>query len=357
MGSFDCYCAICGGSLTGAGAGSADPRALAQRRRRVERKRQALLAGEEPPPDSDSEASGDETEEDFDALEEEYSYDPELVSEEGLEWLEVVRGLGIDEKTNKAFLSGEGHYMEQGCIYVPVGDDEDFTKFSGYNTSDAAFPVHVPCFKLLTWTFTGDLNAEEEIDKDDLRGSFSALEGGKSLDIDHGPIEGAAQFWESIRGEEFAVTNPIEIPGLSDFLKAKLDSGTFQRPSTNRELRPNVVADPFSQLPYDVLHLVLKRLPGSSVPALATASWTVQVATHHSSFWEMMLRREMPWFWELFELLEDERYSKTGCKRLFLWLDKELSVMYGLRGPLMGIANRKRIWGPCLQIREASCNS
>lgn len=69
MGSFDCYCAICGGSLTGAGAGSADPRALAQRRRRVQRKRQALLAGEEPPPESDSEASGDESEEDFDAAE------------------------------------------------------------------------------------------------------------------------------------------------------------------------------------------------------------------------------------------------------------------------------------------------
>ncbi|KAJ5166065.1 hypothetical protein N7492_006361 [Penicillium capsulatum] len=351
MGSFDCYCAICGGSLTGAKAGSTVPRALAQRRQRVESKRQALLAGEEPPPDSDSEASGNESEEDFDVVEEEYSYDPELVSEESSEWLEVVRGLGKDEETEK-YERIFSPLPRLGSIFVPVGDDEDFTKLSGYNTSDAAFPVHVPCFKLLTWTLTGDLNAEEEIDKDDLRGNFRALEGGKSLDIDYGPIEGGAQFWDSMAGEEFAVTNPIDIPGLSDFLKAKLDSSTFQRHSTNRELRPSMVADPFTRFPYDVLHLVLKLLPGSSVPALATASWSVQLATRHNSFWKAMLRREMPWFWELFELLEDERYSKTDYKRLFLWLGKELSVMYGLRGALMGIANRKRIWRACLQIRD-----
>ena len=111
MDSFDCFCAICGTSIVRVEIGSAEEQALARRRARVAELRVRKLRGEdisrdvvirrvlrhdEPP--------------------EERSYDPDLVSEESVEWLDdSLHCLGFNTRapgTSKAFVSGQVLYHD-----------------------------------------------------------------------------------------------------------------------------------------------------------------------------------------------------------------------------------------------------
>lgn len=103
MGNFDCYCAICGGSLVEPEIGSFVPAALRRRRGRVDRRRQARDIGEEYNSSDEEEDEEDENEEDENEEEEQWwpdqedqSYDPELVSEESVTWLTETRCLGFN---------------------------------------------------------------------------------------------------------------------------------------------------------------------------------------------------------------------------------------------------------------------
>lgn len=106
MGVFDYYCALCGVTLAYAQIGSNSPRALKRRRRRVERKREALDRGDAYGSDSSSDADrcnggdGDEDNgEDGDDWSEECedrSYDPGIVTEDGLDWLSTCCCLGFN---------------------------------------------------------------------------------------------------------------------------------------------------------------------------------------------------------------------------------------------------------------------
>jgi hypothetical protein len=98
MGSFDCYCALCGGPLSHSLAiGFDSAKALARRKRRLERakRRRAgetdLSDSEDETEDSDMEWEGEEEEYDVD-----HCYNPELVSESSTEWVGNCRCLGFN---------------------------------------------------------------------------------------------------------------------------------------------------------------------------------------------------------------------------------------------------------------------
>jgi hypothetical protein len=116
MGSYDCYCAVCGGPLYhSVQFGSKSAKALARRKRRLE-KAKRRRAGETDLPDSENETddfdvatskmemadghdAGDgeeEDDEDYDAWEQDHCYNPELVSESSTEWLDNCRCLGFN---------------------------------------------------------------------------------------------------------------------------------------------------------------------------------------------------------------------------------------------------------------------
>lgn len=99
MGNFDCYCAICGGSLVEPEIGSWAPAALKRRRGRVARRRQARDVTEEFNSSDEEEDEDDEynsEEEQWSEDHEELSYDPELVSGESAAWLMETRCLGLN---------------------------------------------------------------------------------------------------------------------------------------------------------------------------------------------------------------------------------------------------------------------
>lgn len=62
----------------------------------------------------------------------------------------------------------------------------------------------------------------------------------------------------------------------------------------------------------------------------------------------MMHIRIFPWFWEIQRSLSSTTYPNGfDHKGLFLWLFTSTQPKFGFYGPLMGIANRRRIWRAC----------
>ena len=127
------------------------------------------------------------------------------------------------------------------------------------------------------------------------------------------------------------------------------EDGLSER-QTPSDLGNKVVKDPFRDIPYDVTYLILKYLSGDSIMALSKASWTILTRSRNGSFWKKRLSEDMVWFWELQEYLESSQKRVRSYKALYLWLDKRTQPLYGMTGAFMGIANRRRIWGPCAEL-------
>lgn len=113
------------------------------------------------------------------------------------------------------------------------------------------------------------------------------------------------------------------------------------------------LADPFSKLPTELLHMIYRYLPGKSLLSLTTASWLALVSTHNNQFWKLFISWNMPWLWELEKIICDIQPIDLDYKSLDFWLDAEITPRYGMTGPFMGLANRRRIWGACQQLASS----
>ncbi|PGH27250.1 hypothetical protein AJ80_00960 [Polytolypa hystricis UAMH7299] len=423
MGSFDCYCAICGGSLTGAQIGSRKSKHYFVRKQLVQKNRAAIIAGETDGleamsgieandnkeeieseeggagdeggggeeeeeeggggeevgadevgtgEDSDA-ASEDEEEEEEDEDEEEEEdeedvededkegwymrYDPDLVSRASTAWLKKVFGLVFDPNkpgSSQTFIDGPGMYNDYGGFDIHHGD----RSYPCYDDEESTvFPFHRCCYIILGKAITGRL--ENSLKKVTLNQDvlYSVManrtpEYGRRLALDYGDISGCDQYWDSIAGEEYSVAHPTVIPGLEGFLRKELSKESFKisHPAKPMILHEKVVKDPFRGLPFDILHNILIYLPGHSIRAFRKASWFVHDSTRFNSFWKRLIMKEMSWFWELHELINEPWASELDLKKLFIWIDKKTTLDYGMEGLFMGVVNRRRIWGVCEQL-------
>ncbi|QSS58989.1 F-box domain-containing protein, partial [Histoplasma capsulatum] len=87
-------------------------------------------------------------------------------------------------------------------------------------------------------------------------------------------------------------------------------------------------------------------------PATPGFEETLRKATRHPALWKQLMYWGMPWFWELHKLVEEDNVTDLDYKNLYLWLNKATMPVYGMRGPFLGIANRRRIWCACAQLAE-----
>lgn len=125
-----------------------------------------------------------------------------------------------------------------------------------------------------------------------------------------------------------------------------------EKPST-LNLEHRVRNDPLNRLPHDILYMVFPYLSGKSIFSLMQASWHVFSATQNNGFWKRMIRHDfLPWFWELDGLDESENLKEVDYKQLYLWLDSLTKPTFGMEGPFMRIANRRRIWSVCEEFGE-----
>jgi hypothetical protein len=84
------------------------------------------------------------------------------------------------------------------------------------------------------------------------------------------------------------------------------------------------------------------------IVSLMKVSYHVNASTRGDAFWKHRLRiRMQPWLYELGNLALPEIFDYKG---LFLWLASQTRPELWNHGPLMGIANRRRIWNACQEL-------
>ncbi|KAK2811612.1 hypothetical protein FQN50_001954 [Emmonsiellopsis sp. PD_5] len=294
-------------------------------------------------------------------------YDPGLVTDESIQWTEIFYCLGYNPDVygnNKIFVTGKAKELAtQGssCVSCEPSDDPNFardeTGFACYSFGSpgrpVAFPFHECCFEIMARVIGGSVDTRH-IDKPAIYEAMLALcrKLWNNLALEYGDISGNQHFWESIPGDEYVVMHPTNNPGFKDILRRMVTEKTFVARSSTLDLNAKVRRDPLGKLPYDILWLLLSYLPGESVRSLILASWVVYSATRHPKFWKQLIHWDMPWFWELHEVVGDPRMSGLDYKSLYLWLDRETAPRYGMRGPFMAVANRRRIWSACEQLAK-----
>lgn len=236
--------------------------------------------------------------------------------------------------------------------------DTDGSEYSTYHAYEPekesiCFPIHEACFKILTECLATE--GRQKVDKDILYAVMqqNTENMARKLSLDYGTIEGADQFWECIAGEEWVAMDPTTKLGIEDVFKNMLPAQLFDRTvAQSRGLAHKVHDDPLATLPYDVLHGVFAHLSLKDTLSLIRASWHVFESTRDPTFWRLMVRVHISnFFWELMDLLKITTFPETfDWKGMFQWLDQTTKGSFAMEGPMMAIANRRRIWDACQQL-------
>lgn len=232
----------------------------------------------------------------------------------------------------------------QRCAVYHVYEPEEET---------VTYPMHEACYGLLTQCIA--TKKMPNINKDVLYAIMqqNTEELAPSLNLDYGGIEGPEQFWECFAGEEWTVADPATRNGVEALLEDILPAKLFDRPSKpSLDLASKVRKDPLAMLPYDVLHGVFAELSKKDTISLMRASWHVFDSTRDPAFWRLMIRVHIrPFFKELDTFFANATFPDTfDFRGTFQWLDEITKGEFGMSGPLMHIANRRRIWEVCQQI-------
>ncbi|OAL57354.1 hypothetical protein IQ07DRAFT_528128 [Pyrenochaeta sp. DS3sAY3a] len=272
---------------------------------------------------------------------EQASYDPTLLQDDDVRWIDRCRVLAI----NNAAPGVRKDPIDTGT--------NDHSCFETYDDDmPPAYPFHEACFQVLTRRL--GYENPNEVDKDVLYTVMTQFcaDYSRMLALDYGSEQECGQFWECMPGEEYTVSDPGPKPGIDEVLRSMFPAKLFNRPESLLELSDKVRNDPLAILPYDVLLGILDHLPEKSTLALRKASWHVRTLTQEPGFWRYMLRlRVAPWFWEIKDLLAYTKFPETfDFQGLFKWLYHITLPVYGFKGPLMGIANRRRIWNACRDL-------
>ncbi|KAH7092485.1 hypothetical protein FB567DRAFT_588761 [Paraphoma chrysanthemicola] len=301
---------------------------------------------------------------------EKHAYDPDKVTKEGVQWTDRCRVLGLNtdlDEEKKAFISGRGRYddlydfrIKKAGLDPKDNGHSEHSVFHAYEPNEPGeeqqiptFPFHEECYKLLARRL-GHRN-RKDIDKDILYEVMAQLTEPwpRVLALDYGNFDGAEQFWECHAGEEWVIQDPGPRPGIEEEIKSMLPASLFDRPVEQPlNLAHKVRRDSLAVLPYDVLYGIFAHLSIKDTKSLVNASWHVFDATREPQFWRHMIRLHIvPFFYELEDMLKDTTFPDTfDWRGAFQWLNEITKPKFGMDGPLMAIANRRRIWEACSQL-------
>lgn len=263
-------------------------------------------------------------------------------------------------------MSGPGTYNDCWGVSVESGDDPNAEDVnldmpSCYHNldaiCDAIFPFHWCCYEILTKCLTGSFD-DDRLDKDLL---YSVMQG-LSLDagtclrvVDYGDAARMqGQNWETLAGYEFIVSHPFNVPGASELTLSMFGTDAFEPKSSCTDLGRGVRDDPFVRTSYDIIYRISKFISDDELANLARASWPVHALLRNNhQFWRQRLKASFfPWFFELRDLLEQDQalLQTNNAHRIFQWAESMTRPKKWLAGPLMGVANRRRIWSVCEQL-------
>lgn len=180
--------------------------------------------------------------------------------------------------------------------------------------------------------------------------------GGRCLShIDYGDAaDMQGPCWQTVAGYEFVVSHPLNVPSANDIVLSTFASGSFKPRPSCTHLGSRVRNDPFDSVPYDIIFGISTFISDGELVNLARASWPIHALLRNNNnfWWQRMRTSSFPWFFELQELLEKEQtfLETNDAQRIFQWTEKMTRPKKWLTGPLMCVANRRRVWSVCEQI-------
>ncbi|KAF3050559.1 hypothetical protein E8E11_004382 [Didymella keratinophila] len=368
MGEWDCYCMLCCGPLQIGSVLVGDMSAKAPRKRdkRVRQKAREIksLGGANdddtvtllPKPPLGSTAQDElyhgrrRGGNDYDYYEE-YSYDPRIVTNKDVAWLDQCRTVGFNADSKKPYITGVGQYTSGG----------DFETKLIHATGKMVAILQTPrtrfieaCYAILAKR----LGFGDPADIDNTvtyKAARTLCESDAScLTVDYGDEDLGEQFWSNRPGDEYIVTCPADADfELREIMWKRMPPSllaTKPRPDLSHKVRH----DPLTVLPFDILYTVIQYLSVQDALNLMQASYHVCITTREPTFWKGMIRTHLaPWFWEMETLTTGDKLQGFDYKGLFLRLDKVTEPKFGMQGPFMGVANCRRIWSVCGVVADA----
>jgi hypothetical protein len=118
------------------------------------------------------------------------------------------------------------------------------------------------------------------------------------------------------------------------------------------------VTDPFDKLPHELIDSIADSLAVSELLLLCQTSMVVREVIRGSGVWRRKIHKDMRWAVDVIsELFGEERAERTeenpvDWMKVYMLFDRaNAHDAWGMKGDYLGLANRKRIWNVCEQIR------
>jgi hypothetical protein len=113
--------------------------------------------------------------------------------------------------------------------------------------------------------------------------------------------------------------------------------------------RQPLVDNPFSRLPPEPRLQIFAMLTGRDLFALPTVSRPAFLATRRPGFWKWLIGQHMPWLTGVLPLCAEPEHRYT-YKAVYVFLSEATVPRFGMNGPLLPLANGRRIWDVCEQL-------
>lgn len=123
--------------------------------------------------------------------------------------------------------------------------------------------------------------------------------------------------------------------------------------ATNSISANNTITDPFEKLSNELIHHVVSYLEGSEVFLLRQASMIVREATSGNEYLRPRVQKKMGWLWIPPDLFREESGNPAiDWMKVYLLFESATAHPHGTRGVYVGLANRRRSWNACEQLRS-----
>jgi hypothetical protein len=120
----------------------------------------------------------------------------------------------------------------------------------------------------------------------------------------------------------------------------------------------NSITDAFQKLSNELVLQVVNHLETKDVFSLCQASMIAREVTGANSFWKRRVQNDMAWLWIPRNLFDDAKLQSSekppiDWMKVYLLFDSATARPYAMSGVYMGLANRRRIWTACEQLKSA----
>jgi len=204
---------------------------------------------------------------------------------------------------------GEGVFQDGGSLQCYRLCSDQYVR---------CFPFHKECLQLLERCISGTTPAVPSLHKrtlyETMEGFYEKEHTTSFLNIDYGFHNMIMdQIWMPNIGEELIVIRPTATRELADLVKSVISNDEFR------------------------LENPLAANPGRE-------------------HWRKRITEDLAWFYELPDIvseMEEANDRELDLQKVYAWAERETRPVQFMRGPMLGVANRRRIWVPCKLLAAA----